>query len=298
MLYHATFDVAVAHPYIGVLNTAGTLTLKTSGKPDVVVAVSAITSLAVSGGASVSVFNHSKYPLGHTTGADRLKTPRLAATHPTDSFASAVEAALQAEATVQGWTTPAGITVSVSDVTAFYTFAYSVQDFELLFSSSFTRALFGFSSDESGAGSYTGTETPFFSINPTSQAASDFNGMAAIDYEPEAPASSGVTDSGDVFGISRTVEHVYRDWFQQYETKALTIRENAAAPNLFTFQDLFEQNRARPFVVMDGFGKLFDEVFQLRTEGTPWAPQRATAGNDNQFHIGFMCHVIGRANES
>jgi hypothetical protein len=298
MLYHIAFDISTSFEYLGSSESLGSITLETSGKPDVVVAGSTLASTTVSGAAATTLFQHSKYPLGHTTGPDRAKTARLATTHPTDSLATVLQTALRDEATTQGWTTPSGITVSVSDTTGAYTIAYSVQTFNIVFSSSLTRSFWGFSADVDSAQTYTSDQTPLYIIVPTSSDVSDFGGMAALDYEPQSPASVAAADSGDVFGISRSVEHVYRDWFQQYETKAKTIRENAVGAHLMTFQEHFEMARSYPFVVMGAFGKSFDEVFHLRTEGTQWSPQRATPGNDNQFHIPFQCHVIGRANTS
>jgi hypothetical protein len=122
-----------------------------------------------------------------------------------------------------------------------------------------------------------------------------------MNYEPQSIANHLQTDAGEGFGISRSVSPVWRDWYQQFETKAKTYRVSAdagdtAGDHPWTLQHLFEHCRGEyPFLVVEGFNESSSiEVFALRTEGTPFVPQRAAPAWDAYFHVPFRCSVIGQ----
>jgi hypothetical protein len=166
--------------------------------------------------------------------------------------------------------------------------------FSLTWSSATGRALCGFSADQSGASSYTGTVVPTYVIKPTLDAVS----LPTPNFEPDNIAAHAVADDGSGFGTERYVSPIYRDWVQQFEVKAKTQRLFAASTHPWTLQHLFEHCRGRwPFLVISGFGSdsSSNEAFSLRTEGTSWKPDRASFMDDAQFHVPFKTVVEGTA---
>lgn len=279
MMYYASYDVA--------LLALGNITLATSGKPNVVVNISAVTSTDAHSVASSLFLSHVHHGV---TGEDPAASTRFAH-YAQLAFSDALQAAIQTEATAQGWTSVGSIDVSVANATGIWTFTYG-SAFTLAWSTAAGAHFMSFASASttSSATSHAGTITPTYAVSPTLDGVSD----PSVDYEPSAIAERVVADSGDGFGISRSVSPLYRDWLQQYETKAKTLRRSADSTHPWTLQDLFEHCRtAYPFVVEGGFGSSAIEVFSLRSEGASWKPQRASPGNDTQFHVPFQTIVEG-----
>jgi hypothetical protein len=222
------------------------------------------------------------------TGEDPDASARL--TDWSDSpYHTALHTALLAATTA--WVTPAPTTFSYAAATGKVTIAYSAADFTLTWSTDAGRDFCGFSADQSGAGTYTSDQTPSMVIAPTSGATS----LSTPNYEPDGIGSVATSNDGQSVGIARTVSPLYRDWVQQYETKAKTLRLAAASTHPATMQKLFEECRGvYPFVVSDGFGESYDEVFRLRNDGMNFSAERATPGNDAQFHINFRAIVEGK----
>jgi len=293
-MYFASFDMS------GSAEGLGSITIAASGETNAVLDISTLSGTTAAGSNTTTVRNHySTAPLSDTVSPGRTDISPLSTSWVGQTLSSELTTWIRSgegtnDLTTLGWATPSGFSVSFNVSTGKYTFSYSVQNFTLSFSNTATADFFGYSGTQSGSSSYVSDQVADYVISPTLDAASDFSGMAAIDYEPQAPASVAASDAGNVYAIARSTEHVYRDWYQQFETKAKAIRKSAVAAHPMTFQKLFEVCRDKPFVVKDGFGEADDEVFQFRTEGTQWNPQRATPGNDNQFHVPFQCHVIGK----
>lgn len=284
MLYAAGFDVST----LSRLGTSlGNVTLTTAGKSDVVVDVSAITAATPSG---VSLFFHGD--LASSQGAQTVSNSLRLATYSTFGFATELQTALQAEATTQSWTTPSGLTVAWSSTTGKYTIAYSVANFTITAANDLTGDLLGFSGAQSGAQTYTSDQTPYLIINPTLGSVSE----PTTNYEPGSIASFAVADDGTGYGIARTEGPLYKDWTQEYETKEKTLRLSQASTHPMTFQALFEHCRTvYPFyVVGGGFNESFNEIFFLREDGAHFTPERATPGNDAQFHIPFKTLVYAK----
>lgn len=271
-------------------NGFSTIQVATSGKTTISVNLAALSSTTTDGSSTTTVYSHYGVGLGDMLSEDRRGSNGMATSYASVGFAVLVQNALQAAATAAGWAgTAANIVCSFNAITLFYTFSYSATA-TFTFGNTSTRVLFGYGGTSlSGASSYVGTLLPNFVIRPLLTATSS----STTNYEPDSISSQAVSNAGTAFGLDRSAVPLYRDWVQQYETKAHTLRRSAASTEPFTFQELFESCRASlPFVVMNGFGDGIDEAFRFRPEST-WKPERASDGNDAQFHIPFKCLVQG-----
>lgn len=281
-LYQAPFDTAEM--------VLGTLTLATSGKPNVVIDLTDITS----GGSSLffhynGVGGSSWCTAQDNTGADRL-------THYAPySFDVALTTALVAEATAQGWANPSNLSASFrrDNTPIGYRLRYTGSSITATWSASIGRALFGFSANVAvAAETLLADVVPTHCIVPTLEFSSD----DSPNFEPETIANHVMPDDNSLgTGVSRYVAPIMREWVQQYETGEKTERLRAAAAHPWTFQQLFEYCRGeRPICVAYYRSTAHGgEVFVLATKGTRWRPERASRGNDAQFHIPFECHVLG-----
>jgi hypothetical protein len=291
--YFASFDVANA------LDAFGTVTVSSPDGADVVVNMATLTSSTFTGGNTTSVYNHSNISLVGFTGEDLRLTGHLSSSFAAATFGGRLASALNTAATAASWAHAGSFTVTLDATTLLYTIVYGTGMTQVAFSTASGRKLLGYAANfgpvSAGAAqtSVVATRTPNFVISPTLPAVS----MSTPNYEPTGIASQAASDSGEPFGISRTISPLYRDWTQQYETKAKTLRLAAAASHPFTFQELFERCRTvLPFIVVNGFGESYDEMFYFRADGASMsksAIQRASDANDAQFHVSFGCLVIG-----
>lgn len=285
MLYSAAFDVT--------LPGLGTMTLSTSGESDAVVNLATMGSLAVDGVSTSNIYNHyNGFAAYRAVGQDPAASSNLL-NYARANFSEIVEYYGEAALLAATWTSPAGFEVSFQYATSppTYTISWPTANFTIAWSTAAGRALFGFAADSSTpATTHTGTLCPTYVYVPTLQAVSD----NTPNFEASEIANHVASDGGSGFGLQRTVVPVYRDWKQEFETKALTMRANAASPLPWTMQHLFEHCRGQfAFIVASGFGESFDEYFSFRTESTRWNPQRHTPGNDAQFFHDFRCTVEG-----
>ncbi len=291
MMYQAQFDVSSGF---------GTLTLSHGSHTSLVITVSTLTQTTYDGSATTSLHVHLG-GIAQVDGEDPDTTGRLIDTWGGSSFSVILQVALRAAAVSAGSWSSTDIDVTHSVTTGAYTIDYSdAADGNIGFtgSTAATRTLLGFSGAQTGAATYTSDVTPDYIVIPTLDAVSAVGSADAANYEAEPSASASSTDEGRQFGITRTTAPISRDWVQQFEVKAKTMRLNAASTHPWTFQKLFEHCRTdKIFVVVTGFGEDRDEVFMFRTEGSRWDPERATPGNDSAFHIPFMCNVIGKVEQ-
>lgn len=282
MIYAALYDVSVL--------SIGTLTLTTAGKSDVVITLTALGSVS---GANGTIFTHGVAPSTFVSQGQRgsTKFQEMADL----SAAAALQVAIRAEMTTQSWVTPTNCTVTWSKTTGKFTVAYSSANFTMAWSLAAGRNWMGFSASQSGAQTYTSDQVPTYVIDPTMSKVSD----DSTNYEPDGIASLAIADDGAGFGIARYESPVYRDWLQQYESKAKTLRLSAASSHPWTFQDLFEHCRTVfPFMTVDAFNDdSYYEAFRFRDDGSRFKPERAGMGNDTQFHVSFKCIVEGRVAE-
>jgi hypothetical protein len=284
-MYSVAFDAADSDV------SYGTLTVATAGKTSIVITFANLTATSMDATTTSSVFFHydtisnlritSQDPLGTTRRGEIATSP----------FAAAINAAMFTAATANSWSSPSSLVMGFNTSTGIYTFSYTTT-FSLTWTVAAGRALCGFSANQSGASSYTGTVVPTFTLLPTLDAVC----LNTPNYEPDSIATHVVADDGGGFGTERYVSPIYRDWVQQFEVKAKTMRASAASTHPYTFQHLIEHARGRwPFIVLRGFGSdtALDEVFSLRTESTSWKPDRASFMDDAQFHIPFKTVVEG-----
>lgn len=288
--YTAPFDVSAL--------SLGTITIATAGKPNVVVTLTSLTASNDDASANSSIFWHyigsGSGATGWCTASDGTGQARLTH-HARVPLHVDLEAALQAEATAQGWSTPSGLTVAFrrQDTPITYRFAYSVQNITITWSTAAGRALFGFGADVSaGTQQADGDRVPTYVCVPTLE----YTSNDSPDFEEEE-VGNHVTpdDNSGGFGVSRYVARVQRTWDQQYETKERSQRASATSTYPWTFQHLFEYCRGhRPFAIAEGpRGTTGADIQFFYLDRVAWRPERASPGNDAQFHIPFRCHVIG-----
>ncbi len=286
MLYTAAFNV-VSHNAIASL---GNLTLSTAGETNLVIPIANIRGTSYDGTADATTFwvweAGTFHCVDHSPFA-QARFRRFSAT----TWAGAVDAALKASATSAGWAAKIP-SCTWSKTTGFYTFAVATVTSAITWSAVPGRSLFGFAGNSATASSHTSAIMPTFVISPTLPAVSD----PSLEYEPSGIGGHVTSDTGEGFGISRYVSPLYRDWLQQFETKAKTVRLSADESHPWTFQHQREHCRgAFPFVVYGGGFNDTDAnlVFSFRDESIALHPERATPGNDAQFHIGFQCVAEG-----
>lgn len=279
--YFAGFDVS--------LLTLGTMTIATAGESNAVVTLNGITGTAGDSSTS-SLYSHT-IGLSTIVGDDPDATARFQNWN-ANSFDTDLQTAMRAAATTASWATPNGLSASYDSGTGLYTLGYTTT-FSLTFSVAAGRNLLGYSGTQSGGSSYLSDQTPTYVVAPTLT-----NGVSepTSNYEPGNIASRATADDGTGYGISRTTSPLYRDWIQQYETRAKTLRLDVASTHPWSFQHLFEHCRTvYPVIVINGG---FNDAFPylagyLREDGVQFKPERATPGNDLQWHIPFKIHVEG-----
>jgi hypothetical protein len=278
VIYSTVFDAA--------LGGFGTLTLATSGKPNVVIDLGALTGT----GGSRLLFHHPTIGSSVQFYAEDESSVRRRSDISDSTFGTVLRDSMRGNAFIAGWTSPTTLNVTFSQSTGHYTFSYGSTVFSMTFSAAAGRQLCGFqSSTKTGASSYVGDAVPAYTIFPTLPAVSD----VTPNYEPDSIASLAVSDDASAYGIARDVAPLYRDWIQQYEQRAKVERLSIAGSHPWSFQHLFEHCRTEhPFVVIDGFGDGASEMFLLRDDGASWKPDR-TARQLNQYHVPFRTIVVG-----
>lgn len=185
-------------------------------------------------------------------------------------------------------------TVTWSTAQVKYTIDYDNGNFSLTFASfdvttatGHLAAILGFSSNRTGAASYSSQITPYYAIATTAGGKS----RVEDDYEPDGVATDSEADSGASFGISRTTSPKYHDFALPIESKAKTYKRSAAAVP-WTYEHFWEHARTvEPFSLYDGTNH---EVFRLRADGASFRPQRVIADVDTLWDIPFRCRLVGR----
>lgn len=251
-----------------------------------------------SDGKSIRVVNHYPTALTSAVGLDAEASTGLQYTAANQSFGALFQQRMRSAATSAGWPSPTTLTCSFSTSTLRYTFGYSGGSFTAItFSTQTTTALFGFAGSFSGnSPSVSGTSVPWFAIEPTLDAVTT-EGQDGFDYEPRGISLQSVAEFGGVFGFTRPVVPVYRDWVQQSERRSYSIRASTQG-FVWTHQDLFETCRCiHPFVVVDGFGDGIDYVFRLRPDSCMFSDKvvRRAGGDmdDTAFDISYSTQVLG-----
>lgn len=291
MTFHYSAAINLADPRNGL----GTITIETAGKDPIVVNISTLTASPVTGSGTVTIFNHGDFGLGTCVGEDRSASTQMARKFSSLCLAAKVLQGIQGAGIAAGWGTDLDdFDFDFSPSTLDYEISFDA-DIEVTFGNAATAALFGFANlNYSGESEYFSDITPWGIIVPVLTAVSS----PTPNFEPDSIASQAVSASGDVTGLTRAISPIYRDWTQQYETKAKTLRLSADETHPFTHQELFEVCRTNvPFIVADGFGDVVEEVFYFRADGSAWKCERASDSNDAQFHVQYKAVVAGYLTE-
>lgn len=293
MRYYAGFDVS--------LLSAGTLTVNPTNGTSVVITLANLTGNDRNSESS-SLFFHvdpvttnlymPDYSLGSNFSTDSSRLVKWVAT----PYADALQSAIRTAATTAGdWTAgPSNFDVTFDNTEAEYTFAYA-ENFTLTWSMAVGRYFLGFSSNQSGAATYTSNVPPFFVVVPVTE----YTHQPSVIYEPEGVASVAIADNGSGFGIARSEAPLMARWTQAFESKEKTLAIAALlASGLFTHQHLRGHCRTvYPFAVHDGFGEgSFPTMFCRFTADSShmnWEDIRATPGNDSQLHVPYEVYVEG-----
>lgn len=265
------------------------ITITKSGDPTYSATLSTASIITSDATGTCTVFCHADVGLGRCIGEDRAASTAMRRSYSSFSIANITSYIVQAAATT------AGVTPEVYFLFDADTLAYTIGGVTgktITFGNELTAALFGFSDVSlSGAATHTSDITPWGIIRPVLSDVSE----PTTNYEPESIAIQAVSAGNSVVGLQRSTVPLYRDWTQQYESKAKSLRLHAIASHPFTHQELFETHRTSiPFVVQSGFAEQLDEVFYLRSDGSAWKPERATAANDTQFHVPYKTVVAGQ----
>ena len=289
-MYTAAFDIAEASQLYGF----GTLTMDNGAAAGtaVVLTLGSITSTSVAGDAGATrfwVWDEGDFTV---RGSDRYAADKYQH-YSAATWAKAVDTELKAAALAAGWNVaniPYCTFSTTNGVYAFGTGGGSASDISLAWSTDNGRALFGFADDVAiGETPHTGTLTPLFVIRPTIAGVTD----PTVLFEPGGIASRAACDDGRGFGLDRYTSPLHRDWVQQHETLAKTIRLEAATSHPFTFQALHEHCRGKlPFLVGDcdwGEDETEPLVFSFRPDGMAWRPEPATPRTVASWHIPFRC---------
>ena len=296
MIYTAPFDVSLYAGTITVLQTSG-------GASSAAVTLSSVVGSSISGASSTIYFHYDVPSYGMRIGAeDRLAQNRFT-TYAYTSLAHELEAA------INGTWTP-DIAITWSSTTGKYTMSCATS-FSITFDATAIAEgmpyLFGFTGSKTTATSHTSDFVVKHAIVPDLTASSVRGGQAdALNYEPRGIGNHVIADDGTGYGLTRVVSPLYRDWVQEFETRARTERiangltaaytPESYTPSIgyWTFQDMFEYCRGIwPFMVISGFGETYHEVFSFRDDGLSWNPERAAPGDATHFHIPFKTVVEG-----
>ena len=268
--YAAGFDVnALAG------TTAFSLTLEQAAKTDIVITPADF---------SVDLLMHG-FVVSTATTHDGVTL--FSSTWNSATFAAALTAAINAEATANSWTCT--VLVSFSTTTNRYTIARATGTgtFTLVFGNTPSRLLLGFSANQTTNSTHTATLTPSFWIDATLDGRSlDREG----DYEPGSIASISISDDGTAYaGISRTVSPKYRAWVQQFELKRKVFKAFDDGTDHWTFEDLWEHCRTEmPFVVDDGVDQM---VCVLLSESSSFSKKQRPGGPADDVHMSLPFEV-------
>lgn len=292
--YLASFDIADPR------NDFGTVRFVRSGGAEFTLDIVAdvANGPVVSGSTRTTIYNHYTTGIGHFVAEDSESSTGLEYVAASQSWGQLFQERMRQAASAAGWSSPNTLTVSFDMDTHVYTFGYVGNFNTIQFSTTAGRQLFGFSGNFSGSSnSVSSTLTPSFCIVPTLSAVTT-NDVEGVNYEMPGISMQAVSEYGSVFGLTRTCSPLCRDWTQQSETKAKTIRLSAANAHPFTHQTLFEKGRSiHPFVVIDGFGDGKDYVFKLRPDACTWSSKACKrAGgelDDVSFDISYEAQVLG-----
>lgn len=186
--------------------------------------------------------------------------------------------------------TGTGVSVVWSNSTGLYTVSRAT-NFTMAFSSASDlrmRATLGFTSNKSGANSYTSDVRPYYLIIPAIGALTATTDV----FDPDDLAEEAVSDGGEAFVVSRSTSDQLWDWSHAMETKAAVMSRAAAAAVPWTWQHFHAHHRTGlPFVVAsNNVGE--GAVHRLRAKGVPFRPERVEADYDALWTIRLQTRFL------
>lgn len=209
-----------------------------------------------------------------------------------DDFATALAAAMNAEASPVTFTVAYSTSSMAYTISAFNPFPGTPVSFNLTTSTNTVmRNILGYNSlPTASATTSTSQIRPYYVIDTNVDAQSAVSGR----YEPSGISVDGEADNGDAFGVSREEAPTYFDWTQMMEPIAVVYTSDASASVPWTYEALFKHARnVEPIYYESATYPLTSAVYKLRADGTSWRPQRVTADSDVQWNIPFRCRYLG-----
>lgn len=189
-------------------------------------------------------------------------------------------------------------TVTFSFTTGKYTITRDTAgNFELAFpgttAGTLAKALLGFTSDKSGANSYTSDVQVTHFIFPPMDARS-----RVIPDDEDVVTVVSEADDGTTYSISRTAAPTHYDFDLQFQTEALTFTRHLAAAAPWTWQQFFAHVRGHEYFVSTDADGLVPVLHKLRQEGTSFKEgvTRFQVEEDlnTYWHIKLMTYMLGR----
>lgn len=210
-------------------------------------------------------------------------------------LAVALAIEIRAQATANGWASPAQLNVTMNETTGLYTIGYNPtfgSNVNLQWTTAAGRALLGFTADVGGAIRHTGTLVPTYLIVPTLRAVSN----PTPDRDSGPVGSFAISDDGSVgYGVAKPGAGVEREFTQAFEPVEKVEPAAALAAHPWTHRHLFAHcSKGFAFLVHSGgFGNLYPEFFHLRAEGTAFEAKYASPMNTARRSIEYRVFVMG-----
>lgn len=202
-----------------------------------------------------------------------------------DDFAGALQAALNADATLSGT-----YTVTFAPATGFYTVSIAAGTFTTSNpSGTVAGRILGRTAAASAVSSFTSTVRAYYSISTTTGAKS----QVKDDYEPAGLVVGGYTMGGGTYAVAPTGSIVFHDFTVPMETKAKTYTRSAVAADPWTFQHLFQHARGEYPIFVDE-GSSPRAVHRIRADAAHFDPRREVADYDGHWSIDFRTYLLGR----
>lgn len=159
------------------------------------------------------------------------------------------------------------------------------------------RDALGFTSDKSGASSYTSDVVPAYIFESAVSGRTNFD---TVMVEPDDIADEMVSDGGQAFVITRKSQEAACRWTQSHEVKSSTYEwaRNEASGRLIPWplQTWFRNVRGdHPFWVNEiTEGSADGDFYRLTASGAAFKPQRVMSDDDSYFVVPFATRWIGR----
>lgn len=199
-----------------------------------------------------------------------------------NDFALRLQTTLNANATLAGT-----YTVTFSPTTQKYTIAAN-QTFAITLDTVGAKVL-GFTSNKSGANTYTSDVRVWYSLLLTAPGVSN----VSDEYEPAGYSEDAYTEGGDAYGITVGVFPKFYDFTVVMEPLAAVHEYAAAASAPWTFKHFWAHVRnTQSFLLL--VPPNVGTVHRMRAEAARFAPQRVVADFNDLWNLQFQTVLRGR----